>query len=95
MAASTSQSASHGLPGTAPRAGFLIAWDDPRDEKLTWIRNTKYPAPIPPLIHAIVAAFVAAIPASRGRDCPSRCESRASTLIHTSACCPRKRRRRL
>jgi len=38
--------------------GFPVAWDDPRDAKLTWMQNGKYKAPIPPLIHAIVAAFL-------------------------------------
>jgi phosphohistidine swiveling domain-containing protein len=37
---------------------FPVTWDDPRDAKLTWMLNDKYKAAIPPLIHAVVAAFM-------------------------------------
>jgi phosphohistidine swiveling domain-containing protein len=42
----------------APAPDFPVLWDDPRDAKVTWMLNDKYKAPIPPLIHAVVAAFL-------------------------------------
>jgi phosphohistidine swiveling domain-containing protein len=37
---------------------FSVTWDDPHDAKLTWMLNDKYKAPISPLIHAVVGAFL-------------------------------------
>ena len=38
---------------------FEVAWDDPRDAKLTWMIFPQFKsAPIPPLIHAIIAEFL-------------------------------------
>ncbi len=41
---------------TAP--DFIVAWDDPRDAKVTWMLNLKYNGPIPLLTHAVIAAFM-------------------------------------
>jgi hypothetical protein len=57
MPTATTQAPTPGQPIPTP-PDFPVAWDDPRDAKLTWMRNDKYKAPIPPLIHAVVAAFL-------------------------------------
>ncbi len=44
-------------PVTAP-AIFNVAWDDPRDAKLTWMFNDKYRVPVPLLIHKVLEAFL-------------------------------------
>jgi hypothetical protein len=50
------------LPGAsqpiAAPANFSVDWVDPQDAKVTWMLNEKYKTPIPPLIHAVVAAFL-------------------------------------
>src|SRR5262245_42422919 len=50
----------------APTPGQLIptppdcpvAWDDPRDAKLTWMSLAQFRTPVPPLVHAVVGAFL-------------------------------------
>src|SRR3972149_1357270 len=37
---------------------FAVVWDDPRDAKLTWMSIPQYKAPIPPLVYAVVGAFM-------------------------------------
>ena len=37
---------------------FSVAWDDPRDAKLTWTTIPQYKTPITPLIYAVVGAFM-------------------------------------
>ena len=56
MSHSTTQAPAPGRPVPTP-PDFPVAWDDARDAKLTWMLNDKYKTPIPPVIHAVVAAF--------------------------------------
>ena len=57
MSNSSTQAPTAGQPiPTAP--DFPIVWDDPRDAKLTWMINPGAKAPIPLLIHTVVAAFL-------------------------------------
>lgn len=57
MPAATTQAPSPGRPIPAP-PDFPVAWDDPRDAKLTWMTFPLYKAPIPPLIYAVLEAFM-------------------------------------
>src|SRR6266540_5784640 len=57
MPTSTTQTPTPGRPIPTP-PDFPVAWDDPRDAKLTWMTFPLYKAPIPPLIHAVVGAFM-------------------------------------
>jgi pyruvate,water dikinase len=57
MSNSTTQTQTTGQPVPAP-ANFSVVWDDPRDARVTWMLNEKYKGPIPPLIHAMVGAFL-------------------------------------
>ena len=57
MSTSSTQAPTAGQPIPTP-PDFTVAWDDPRDTKVTWMFNDKYKDPIPPLIHAVIAAFM-------------------------------------
>ena len=57
MSKSSTQTPTAGQPIPTP-PDFPIVWDDPRDAKLTWMFNDKYRAPIPPLVNAVVVAFI-------------------------------------
>ena len=57
MPTSTTQTPTPGRPIPTP-PDFPVAWDDPRDAKLTWMTIPQYKAPISPLIHAVVGAFM-------------------------------------
>src|SRR6266498_5601328 len=57
MPTATTQAPAPGRPIPSP-PDFPVAWDDPRDAKLTWMTFPLYKAPIPPLIHAFIEAFM-------------------------------------
>ena len=57
MSNSTTQAPTPGQPIPTP-SDFLVAWDDPRDAKLTWMSIPQFKTPISPLIHAVVEAFM-------------------------------------
>jgi phosphohistidine swiveling domain-containing protein len=57
MSNSTAQAPTPGQPIPTP-PDFPIVWDDPHDAKLTWMINDKYSTPIPPLVYAVVSAFL-------------------------------------
>ena len=57
MSTTTTQAPTPGqLIPTPP--DFSVVWNDPRDAKLTWMTIPQYKTPIPPLIHAIIGAFL-------------------------------------
>lgn len=57
MSNSTAQTPTPGqLISTPPN--FSVAWDDPRDAKLTWMTLPQYRTSISPLIYAVVGAFL-------------------------------------
>ena len=57
MSNSTTQTPAPGQSIPTP-PDFPVAWDDPRDAKLTWMTIPQYKTPISPLIHAVVRAFL-------------------------------------
>jgi len=57
MSNSTTQAPAPGQPIPTP-PDFPVAWDDPRDAKLTWMAIAQYKTPISPLIHAVIGAFL-------------------------------------
>jgi len=57
MPTATTQTPTPDRPIPTP-PDFPVAWDDPRDAKLTWMTIPQYKAPISPLIHAVVGAFM-------------------------------------
>lgn len=57
MSNSTTQAPAPGQPVPTP-PDFPVAWDDPRDAKLTWMAIAQYKTPISPLIHAVIGAFL-------------------------------------
>ena len=57
MSNSSTQAPTAGQPIPTP-PDFPVVWDDPRDAKLTWMINPGAKAPIPLLIHTVVAAFL-------------------------------------
>src|SRR5262245_50974896 len=59
MSTSSTPAPASGQPSTAT-PNFTVIWDDPRDAKITWMRNDRPKAPIPPLSHAFVGAFLVA-----------------------------------
>jgi pyruvate,water dikinase len=57
MSNSSTQAPTAGQPiPTLP--DFPVVWDDPRDAKLTWMSPPQFKTPTPPLIHAVIAAFM-------------------------------------
>lgn len=57
MSNSTTQTPAAGQP-IPPPPDFPVAWDDPRDAKLTWMSIGQFKTPISPLIHAVFTAFL-------------------------------------
>jgi pyruvate,water dikinase len=57
MSNSSTQAPTAGQPiPTLP--DFPVVWDDPRDAKLTWMSPPQFKTPTPPLIHAVIGAFL-------------------------------------
>ena len=57
MSNSTSQAPTPGQPIPMP-PNFQVKWADPRDSKLTWMSPPQFKTPIPPLIYAVISAFL-------------------------------------
>jgi phosphohistidine swiveling domain-containing protein len=57
MSNSSTQEPTAGQPIPTP-PDFPVAWDDPRDAKITWMTIPQFKTPTSPLIHAVVAAFM-------------------------------------
>jgi len=57
MSNSTVQTPTPGQPIPTP-PDFSVVWDDPRDAKLTWMNPPQFKTPIPPLIYAVIGAFL-------------------------------------
>jgi phosphohistidine swiveling domain-containing protein len=57
MSTSSTQAPTAGQPIPTP-PDFPVVWDDPRDAKLTWMSPPQFKTPTPPLIHAIIGAFL-------------------------------------
>jgi len=57
MSTSSTQAPTAGQPIPTP-PDFPVVWDDPRDAKLTWMSPPQFKTPTPPLIHAVIGAFL-------------------------------------
>jgi phosphohistidine swiveling domain-containing protein len=57
MSNSDTQAPTPGQPIPTP-PDFSVVWDNPQDAKLTWMTVPLYKTPIPPLIYAVVGAFL-------------------------------------
>ena len=57
MSNSSTQAPTAGQPIPTP-PDFPVVWDDPRDAKLTWMSPPQFKTPTPPLIHAVIGAFL-------------------------------------
>jgi phosphohistidine swiveling domain-containing protein len=57
MSNSTTQTPTAGQSMPTP-PDFAVVWDDQRDAKLTWMSLAQFRTPVPPLVHAIVGAFL-------------------------------------
>lgn len=57
MSNSTSQVPTPGQLIPLP-PNFQVTWKDPRDSKLTWMSPPQFKTPIPPLIYAVISAFL-------------------------------------
>ena len=57
MSNSTSQVPTPGQLIPLP-PNFQVTWKDPRDSKLTWMSPPQFKTPIPPLVYAVISAFL-------------------------------------